>query len=170
MTNRLVLKIAASTFIVAVLTSMSYFIINRAKHKAEFNRRALSDDFVDFFSITDSAAFKFPDSKKILLVYFNSDCHYCQNEFMEIEQEKEKFSDIQVICFSTESIIQIRKFALQHQLSGNKNFHFAKVNLQQQIEVFGSLIAPSFFIYRDDHLVMELKGQKRIHEIIRYFK
>jgi thiol-disulfide isomerase/thioredoxin len=167
------IKLIIVGLLIAILTTalyLGYPHMLLPQPKTKFQKSELVPGSIQLFSTTDSALFQLPKADRILLVYFNSDCHYCQKEFTEMEETADRFSDIEVIFFSIEPIQQIRAFVEGYELAGHKNFHFTKINPAHQADVFGLLTAPSFFFYKHNKLVNEFKGKKSVEELLKPFK
>lgn len=96
----------------------------------------------------------------ILLVYFNSECEFCNEEAEMIQQNIDKFSPIQLIFVSIENPDKIKEFAIHHKL-----FNYDKINFLSDTQVsfaptFDVKSLPCLVLYdKDQHLIEKIKGQ-----------
>ena len=158
-------------FVMALLVSVSfmvYLLIERINHKrlARQNVASISDfPLLDF----DSIRFDIGSDRKTILVYFDSECSHCQQEFHQIITNKNSFKDSDIIIASSELISTIRGYAEKNCPPDLANIRFAKINTAQAYDTFGSLAVPQIFIYGPDgKLIKEFKGETPIKAILYY--
>lgn len=158
-------------FVTVLLASVSflvYLLIERVNHKrlARQNVATISDfPLLNF----DSTRLHISSNRKTILVYFDSECNHCQQEFNEIIQNKNSFKDSDVVIASSELISTIKGYAEKNCPADLDNIHFAKINTAHAYDTFGSLAVPQIFIYGPDgNLIKEFKGETRIEAILYY--
>lgn len=106
--------------------------------------------------------------KPICIFYFNAGCEYCQYEAREISNNIALFKDTQILMVSFNTIADIKKFALEHNLNYPNIVFLQDPNFQFSIW-FGKTGVPSVFIYDAQHrLVKEFHGETKIEAIIKY--
>jgi peroxiredoxin len=123
-----------------------------------------------FYNV-DSVAFSrnfLKKGKPVCIFYFNAGCEYCQYEAREISKNIALFKDTQILMVSFNTIADIKKFALEHNLN-YPNIVFLQDPNFQFSTWFGKTGVPSVFIYDAQHrLVKEFHGETKIEAIIKY--
>src|SRR5688572_15396456 len=84
---------------------------------------------------------------KTILILFFPDCDHCQREAKAIQEHLESFGEYNLYFISTASTPEVGKFSVDYGLSGNTNVHFATTTVQQVLDNFGPVDAPSLYIY-----------------------
>lgn len=109
--------------------------------------------------------------KSLALIFFNSACEHCQYEAKEIKNHIHAFANSTLVFISTESLPEIKAFALAYGLDAYQNISFTKINSEHAINAFGALSIPHVFIYGPDKkLRKEFKGEIKAETISKYLK
>jgi peroxiredoxin len=103
---------------------------------------------------------------KTILILFQPDCDHCQREAEEIREHLDAFSGYTLYFISADSVAAIEKFGKQHDLLGHSNIYFAGTTVENVIRNFGSIPAPSIYIYSDQMLVQKFNGEVPIQSIL----
>lgn len=104
---------------------------------------------------------------KSVLILFHPECEHCQHEAEEIQQHTASFKNYAVYFLSSATLPEIEAFAIKYKLRGVENFHFGTTDGQYVVDAFGSIPAPSVYIYSENGtLVKKFNGQTPIEEII----
>lgn len=102
-----------------------------------------------------------------VLVYFNSTCSLCEEEFHAISKSIAEFKDTQFIFISTEKFEDIIDFASIHQLHDRKNVVFLQDRDFKFSTYFKYDVVPSTFVYNADGQILKAyKGFTPVKEII----
>ena len=118
---------------------------------------------------TDSTVFQFPIGSPLLLIYFNSECEYCQYELAEIRRNIQSFTNVEVVLISCEKISIIKDASKNFDVTNLPRMHFTKIASNDLFQAFGSLSLPHIFIYdKDNKLVKEFKGETKAEAILKY--
>lgn len=146
-------------------------IINIDKHNKKIKLEKQSLQLIDFYNL-DSTQFKnnnIPNNNLISIVYFSTDCEFCQAEAIEISRNIEKFKRSKIFMISPNSCVAINKFMNQYNLCKFNNIVFLWDKNNKFPSAFGSTTFPSFYIYNLQHkLIKEYHGQVSIDQITRF--
>lgn len=108
-------------------------------------------------------------SHKMVLVLFQPDCDHCQREAKEIHDHLGAFKDYQVYFISSHPMQVINQFSKDYQLDNKPNVHFAFTTVDNVLNNFGPISAPSLYIYSEQgKLVKKFNGETDIQEIIKF--
>lgn len=77
-----------------------------------------------------------PKKQTVFVLFFNSDCDYCQREAKLLNENREAFKDATVYLFSTEPLENIRAFKDTY-LQENTDFIVGRIDAMASSEVFG---------------------------------
>lgn len=106
-------------------------------------------------------------SGKTVLILFQPDCDHCQREAKQMHDNLEAFREYQMYFISIASIDQLEKFSIDYQFSNEPSVHFATTALDQIISGFGSIDAPSVFVYSaEGKLIRHFNGEVDISKIL----
>lgn len=118
----------------------------------------------------DSVAHTLQNPKKqtVFVLFFNSDCDYCQSEVRMLSENREAFRNATVYLFSTEPLAHIRAFKNKY-LPGNTDFIPGQIDGIASSEVFGVKSFPYTLIY-DKHkrLVKTYKGIVKLEALTQH--
>lgn len=104
----------------------------------------------------------------VILIYFNTECEYCNEEAQMIHENITKFKNVQIIFISFENTEQIKKFAQQHQLTNYDNIHFLHDSKNTFASTFDINSLPSLVLYdKNLNLVEKIKGQRKTEILIK---
>lgn len=108
------------------------------------------------------------ENKAVIFIYFNSTCHYCQNEAEEIKKHQQALKNVQLVFVSEESPDAIRKFAEQYKLTGYDNIHFLVDEHGDFAKTFDASSIPYLLIYnKKQELVKKIKGQTKVAVLLK---
>jgi hypothetical protein len=103
--------------------------------------------------------------EKTIIVYFNSECHFCENEIIEIGNNIKYFENYQLILLSFEPKSTAIKFLSEYNLS---NF-YTKVNSDSLTNTITGGV-PQTFIYKNGLLQKHFKGEVKFEAILEVLK
>lgn len=108
-------------------------------------------------------------SGQMVLVLFQPDCDHCQREAAQIREHLEAFREYNLYFVSTSPAEQVAMFARDYDLNGKKNVRFGLTTVEEILDNFGAIQAPSMYIYSEKgELVRGLNGEVDISEILKY--
>ncbi|HYC85664.1 MAG TPA: redoxin domain-containing protein [Chryseosolibacter sp.] len=122
------------------------------------------------FTLTDGSMVNARDiDEQMLLILFQPDCDHCQDEARQIKKRLEAFKDYQLYFISSQPIEMIEKFSRDYQLTNLPNVHFGHTEVQNVWNNFGSISAPSMYLYsKEGRLVESFEGLVDVEVIIKY--
>lgn len=103
---------------------------------------------------------------KSILILFQPDCDHCQREAKEIREHIDAFKDYTVYFISADQMPAIEKFAKEYDLLNQTNFSFGMTTVDNVLNNFGPIPAPSLYIYSDQSLVQKFNGEVSIDKIL----
>jgi peroxiredoxin len=105
---------------------------------------------------------------KTVLVLFQPDCEDCQKEAVEIRKNLVAFESYQMYFISSYPVDIIQKFAIDYKLLDAKNVHFGNTTVENVLNNFGAIHAPSVYVYNEQgKLTASFSGQTSIDAIVK---
>ncbi len=105
---------------------LGYAVVEKITHKKNVEKEL--NELPSFNLITaDSTAFSSKQLKKhkpIIILYFNSECHFCQEEATQISNLKKDFEQADLLFISREAPGKIKEFAETYNLNNHDNIYF----------------------------------------------
>lgn len=102
------------------------------------------------------------------VILFQPDCDHCQNEAKDILNNINAFKNYQLYFISSAPTLEIVKFAKDYNLHDQANIKFAHSESQHIVDSYGSIPAPSFYLYRGGKLIQSFNGEVAIEVVIKY--
>ena len=164
------LKILAITIPILLIGVMIYLFTNYQNKKAKVE--ALQN--IPTFSVKDingsTITNKDLQEGNKLLVYFNSECHFCQAEMQELSTINNQHLDMQWIMFSSQSIEEIKIFATKYNLQNAENIKWCTDPKAEVYTKFAMMGIPYFLGYnKDNKLVHRSTGAIKIEKVLKDF-
>lgn len=159
--------------IVVLLSSLVYNIITTSKEKNKITKQLKT---IPKFELKTLDNYYYTNSNlepniPYVFIYFNSDCYFCEHEAQNISQNLDKFTDVQFIFVSTESIDIINKFAKEYQLNNKNNITFLYDSDYHFSKQFNAQTIPYILIYgKNKELIKKHNGQLNAYGILRELK
>jgi len=105
---------------------------------------------------------------KTIIILFFPDCDHCQRETKAIQEKIGAFKDYTLYFLSTNPVEQIQEFATDYKLDSIANVKFGRIAPDKVFVNFGSIPAPSLYIYSAERkLKKQFNGETNVDEIIR---
>jgi peroxiredoxin len=169
--TRFMKKIVFALIIVGVVLFLSYLgygIYLRIREKSETILRVAS---LPSFNFTTSKGNKITE-KNILrtplwLIFFHSDCEYCQMEAENI-QKAGKLNNIQTWMVSPEPLDTLTAFGARYHLNNLSYVHLLNDTQHAGYHTFGITSSPASFLYNSDMvLIRQYKGVVKIKTVLK---
>ena len=144
-----------------VLGLLIYLIGTKAIQRNEISKKLNSIPHFRLFTLKDSLFTKsnLPSNRKIVFVYFNTECEHCSGEATQIKSNIDKFQHVQFYFVSFEKTDLIKSFASNHDLTTEKNVIFLRDKKHLFSEEFGANSIPYILIYDENRkLIKKHKG------------
>ncbi len=139
--------------------------ISRKKLASE-NVETLSN--LSLFDLDSTRYYLKPD-RKIILIYFDSGCDYCQTEINDLSINIDSLQNLDIVLMSSELISAIKLYAQQNSQLQLPNIRFVKINREDADRTFGSLAVPQLFIYdTGGKLLKRFNGETKIASLFQY--
>lgn len=166
---RKIVKILIITFIISLICFLGFKTINKLKLKKE---TAVLIQSIPNFSFETINGRNFTQNnlinKKIIFLYFNSDCDYCKSEANKIKNNLNIFKEIQLIFVSFEDKSSIINFSKNYNLNNKKNIVFLEDKKFKFSEIFDANTIPTTIIYDENKkLLKKFTGAAKFDKILR---
>lgn len=103
-----------------------------------------------------------------LFIYFNTECEFCNEEAQMIDENIEKFKDIQLVFISFEKPELITAFAERHHLDHYDTINFLSDTTISFATTFDVKSLPSLVLYdKNQQLIEKIKGQTKVEILIK---
>jgi thioredoxin-related protein len=104
---------------------------------------------------------------KLVLILFQPDCDDCQNESKNIQKRIADFKDYKLYFISSYPLEVIQQFAVDYHLTGLQNVYFGMTTVQDVLNNYGPIHAPSIFVYtKEGKLLKSFSGTTDVEKII----
>jgi len=145
-----------SALLVTLLVSISITLQFSCSPKKEADKPEAVDrqqNELPQMSLTNLDGIKFlaPSllGRKIIFILFQPDCEHCQNETRQINERLPAFKNYEIYFISSAPIDDIKKFSEDFKMNTQENIHFAGTDVQNIIDSYGPISAPSIYIYSE---------------------
>jgi peroxiredoxin len=102
-----------------------------------------------------------------IFIYFNTECEFCNEEAIVIEQNLSKFSGVQLVFVSFEKPSVITQFAKTHKLLNYDNVCFLSDSKTTFATTFDVKSLPCLMLYdKDQQLIEKIKGQTKVETLL----
>lgn len=102
-----------------------------------------------------------------IIILFQPDCDHCQREAQEIRKHIDAFKNYSLYFVSLATMTEVQDFAAKYDLTRIDNVRFGTTDMQSLADNFGSIPAPSFYIYNSTgNLVTKFNGETDINKIL----
>jgi peroxiredoxin len=105
--------------------------------------------------------------EKMIIILFQPDCDHCQVEAKNIQKRLSAFEGYQLYFISSHAMDIINRFAKDHKLDNQPNVQFGWTSVNNVLDNFGAIPAPSIYIYnKEGKLVKNFNGQTDLELVI----
>ncbi len=164
------LKIILPILILIIIAYMGYKVIIKINYKKEVAEHIKTIPKFSYKTIA-GLPFEKKDLKEnipTIFLYFNSECEHCKSEAIQIQQNIEKFADIQLVFISFEEPKKIISFAKQYKLIGYDTVTFLCDSKVSFATTFDVKSLPTVVIYDENKkLIEKIKGEVKIENILK---
>jgi peroxiredoxin len=148
---------------IVMLSYMGIKISLNIINKREIAERIKQLPDMTVYSLYKSQGMKlneFISDKPLILVYFNTDCHFCQGEIKNLENNIEMLKDYNLVFISSQASGKIKHFYNTYQFSLYHNWRVVKDSMDNFKKIFGTKVYPNTYIYsKNGFLLKHFKGE-----------
>lgn len=102
-----------------------------------------------------------------ILILFQPDCDHCQREAEAFQKNLKAFDNYTLYFVTSAGNAETEAFAKQYELSGKDNIKFGVTAVENILDNFGAISAPSIYIYNGSgKLVKKFNGETDIQQIV----
>lgn len=152
-----------------MLMALQVMLLSCSK-KEKQNATPATNDFPQMSVVTlesEQVNMKALTGKTVIILFF-PDCDHCQREATAIQEHLSAFNGYELYFLSTAAKAEIEKFSADYKLNGNDNIHFAVTTVQDVLNNFGAVEAPSIYLYSEEgKRTKYFNGETPIEEILK---
>lgn len=158
--------------VLSIVTFLIYKVISKAQEKTAIANQIKTLPQFSFTSLENNTFSNthLKSNTPTIFIYFNSECDFCQHEAQSISDSIDEFAHIQLIFVSTEPVVKIIAFSMQHNLNEKKNIVFLHDANNHFSKQFDASSVPFTIIYdANQNLIKTHKGQLNAIGILKAF-
>jgi len=166
------LKILLAIFVLVSVSYLLYSIVLK-NNKIIAEKEKINE--LPKFSFTSLSGNNFSNSdldtnKYTLMIYFSTNCIYCEKQIENITEKYKLLKNTQVILITTEKKEDVIDFTKKFNLKNYRNISVVFSNIEYFIKEFGTWNPPSIFLYSPDkHLLFLNEGVLDINSILSHY-
>lgn len=153
---KIFIKIALPIIVILIISFLGYCMVQILQSKKMRDEKVIHIPEFELKTL-QGEIFANSDLKQnipTMLLYFNSDCEFCQTETEEIVSNMKKLEDIQIIFVSNESISEISAFQQKYKLDKYDNIMFLCDSDDKFSKLLELKTIPSSFIYSSEGILL----------------
>lgn len=108
--------------------------------------------------------------KPSLLIYFNSECDYCQHQLEQINDTPDILRQFQLILVSYQNASEVEEYLVKHHAIAQTNYTLYQLAPDQVLSTFGKTSVPQLYVYQDNLLKSSFKGLTKTESILKSIK
>jgi peroxiredoxin len=170
--SRGIFKTVILLFVAALLTYLSFSIVGRfAKKKAITTHTAQLPAII--FRGLDGQLFslKSLSGNPVWLLYFNSECEFCQSELKDIQEHNSQLSGVKVVLVSSEKMATLTTFRRQYVLDSLQNVVLVQDSTRLCITHLGMTTTPSSLLYMaNGQRIKKYSGAVKVSVVLKDFR
>lgn len=170
------MKLKKTIFLLILLscsTSLIYQIIKKVnkKEKIKIEIKTLPKLNFKAFNNLDYDINK-QDNKKLLIIYFDPSCDFCQEKAKEFYENRDSISHFNIFMVTTnKDLSKTYLFYNSFKLKEIKGLHIGIDSTNEFYSSFNTLIVPSYFFYDEKHkLIKSINGSVLIQTVLNILK
>lgn len=110
----------------------------------------------------------FLQNKKVLLIYYSSDCPFCEQSFRFLKEQIASFSDYTILAISHESLNTIYSYRINMSLEEEYSVVFLQDSMSKLYDFYGIKTIPTYFIYTENGILLnEKQGSGFLKELMK---
>lgn len=166
---RYLLKFIILLIVFAVVTYLPYKVISAIITK---NKIIKSREILPVFNFTTLQGKWYNSHNKksdhiSVIIFFNSDCHYCTYEIESIIQHIDSLKNTDILLVSDQPFQKLRQLYKQYELGNYTQIKLLYTDYHNFISAFGTATVPTTFIYDENNRLLRLfKGEAGIEAIL----
>ena len=164
------LKIILPIVFVGLLGYFGFQIVSKINHKKQIAENIKT---MPVFSYENAKGGFFSNeniiaNKATLFIYYNSDCEFCNEEAKMIQENRAKFSNVQLVFISNETPKEIIAFAKTHKLNTYDTITFLSDRKMSFRTTFDVKSLPCLVLYdKNKQLIEKIKGQIKAETLLK---
>ncbi len=142
-----------------------------AQQKSEFDSSGILPHFT-FFNLDGNVfnADSIDADKKTILIYFKTDCEYCETEISSVLQKINSYKNVQVILLSREPLKDIKAFIAAHQIDQYPQVKMIHDKDLSYYLYYHTKFTPTTHIYYQGKLLFFADGEADMDELEKFLE
>ncbi len=103
---------------------------------------------------------------RIIINHFSPTCEHCQYMAIEFLKDSQKLKNVQILMITSADSLSAANFNNDYKLSLLPNIEILRDTNYQFQKLFGTGVVPTFFIYEQNKLIKNIKGETRLENLI----
>lgn len=163
-------KILILCLVVGVISYLLYHITITIQNNKYLAENIASIPQFSFTTLNQQTFSKqnLPDTLgKVIIELFSPDCEHCKYMAKTLVANKDRFRDTEIIMITPfGDSASVSEFIKTYQLTSLVKAHFLLDKKFDFPNIFGTSVVPSFFIYDNNKLVRQIKGETKIENLL----
>ncbi|WP_310559151.1 redoxin domain-containing protein [Flavobacterium sp.] len=164
------LKIVIPFILIGLIAFVGYKVVAKINHKKQIAENIQTIPVFNYKKI-DGTAFtnqNLKQNSKTIFIYFNSECEFCNEEAKMIQENIDKFNNVQLFFVSFEKPNLLSAFATKYKLSSYDNVTFICDSKTTFSTTFDIHSMPCLVLYdKNQKLIEKLKGQTKVETLLK---
>lgn len=171
MNTRTALRVIVVTIMIVGITFTGFQIYTKVNDRRNANKRIETIPSFMLESLSgDKVTRKNTSKKPLWLIFFHSDCEYCQMQVNDIAKMN-NVSTIQIWLVSSEPKETISEFAKKNNLNKLNNLQLLNDSQDEGHRTFGVTTSPASFLYnKEGNLIKKYKGIVKTETILKVIR
>lgn len=143
---------------IILLGYMSTRIWQNISYEKKVAKRIKKLPIMDIYSLDHGKKEKivhFLSVNPLVMVYFNTDCHFCQGEIKNLEDHYKLLKGSDFLFVSSQSSKKIKKFIKDYHLASYSTWYVVQDSLHHFKKIFGTNLYPNTYIYSSNGLLIK---------------
>ncbi|MCK5538213.1 MAG: redoxin domain-containing protein [Bacteroidales bacterium] len=168
--KKIILPIFTSFIFIWIIYYMIFPVYFGISNPLEYWKISKLPNFT-FYQIENDTVPFYPsdlnENQKLVVVFFHTNCDYCQNELEMISLNLDEFDDVQFLFVSEQRSYAIKGYLQAISLYGRENVFVARSNNFEFIKKFGHKPIPTTYIYTEKRMLRKRRiGQQTIENLV----
>ncbi|MCB0430485.1 MAG: redoxin domain-containing protein [Flavobacteriales bacterium] len=105
--------------------------------------------------------------RRVLLIYFNTECHLCKDEVFQIKRNHKALEDVDILLVSSQLPEELLSYTENQNLQFYHNIRVLSDRDLQAMQLFKIRLNPTSFVYNKEHVLAgTFEGKTSINTIL----
>jgi len=173
MEKRIIARYLIIAVVIGVLGTLIYNIHLHLKKDTIIQENIRELPSFEFYTLNKQRFLKedIDTGKPLLLIFFSTDCSFCQFELKQVTDYISQLADKTVLLVSPDSITTLVHFTEKMEFDAFPMITVLKCEVKTFQETFGKVPVPTTFLYNKNHeLVRQFRGSTKMETVLSALK